>query len=778
LGESVLADSHTLETLDFASVRERMRSLTQTQRGAMLATDLQPFVDFERVRREQALTAATRDLIASADFFVQRCVDTAPFSGAASRGKSLSGTELRELVAAIAAAAAAFNKVRASESQLLATLTTEYRPLNEVARAISEAIDERGLVLDRASPQLGRIRRNLKSAHTEARDRVASILRGPKYAAAIQDAVVTIREGRFVVPIKAEFGGEFPGIVHDTSSSGQTLFVEPLAALETNNRLRTLRLQEEREVQRVLGELSSLAGSQAQQIESNVSMLAGLDVLVAKAQLAIAMRATDPQLVDSAAIDIIEGHHPLLGERAVPQSLSLGDSARVMVISGPNMGGKTVALKMVGLFVSMTYCGLQIPAAPGSCIGRFERIFSDIGDEQSIAENASTFSAHLQRMREILAGANERSLVLVDEIGGGTEPSSGAALAIAMLERLIVVRACAIVTTHATELKLFAHATAGITNASVRFDPNTFAPTYQLDVGTPGQSLAFPLARAMGIRADVLARAETLLGQRERDYERALADLSAVHAQLAAEKEKAVLENVHLQTLQDKARKRSEALEKERREFAARAEDRMRGALTDFSAELQRRADANVRAKVTPAQSALLSNVLDELHRDLGILPQIDGQDVSDRRFEQGASVHLDSLGQDATVIADNGDRLLVAIGPMRTTVAKRDARAIGSSKRAPQGGSADANLAAATSAVAEVDVRGMRFVEAEPVVERWIDEALLAGHSPLRLIHGKGSGLLGRGLQEYLRAHHAVTNVRYGNEDEGGSGVTVFELR
>ena len=697
------------------------------------------------------------------------------------RGVPLPATELRAIADALANAAAACNKVRESQSEALRTLVQDYRPLKDIIDAIIDAVDERGAVLDRASTALHRIRRSLSTSHAEARDRVQSMLRSSKYANAIQDAVVTIREGRFVVPIKAEFSGEFPGIVHDTSSSGATLFVEPLAALETNNRLRTLRIEEEREVARVLAALSQRVGGAAAQIERNIDILATLDLLVARARLAIAMAAIEPELTDAAVIVVNAGRHPLLGERAVPQSLRLGgDDPRLLVISGPNMGGKTVALKMVGLFVAMTHCGLQIPAQAGTRIGCFERIFTDIGDEQSIVENASTFSAHLQRMNEILADADDRCLVLVDEIGGGTEPSAGAALAIGILERLIAVGAYGIVTTHATELKLFAHGTPGVANASVRFDPDSFAPTYHLDVGTPGQSLAFPLARAMGIPGEIIERAQTLMDSRERDYEQALADLATLQAQLQTQLDSVEREERHVRTLQDNLRKKTEALEAERRAFARTADERLHAALVEFSAELARRAQANesARPKVTQAQSALLSRVIDEMHRDLGVKPER-SSDPQAPRVQPGDRVRVLSMQQDAEVIAENGDNVLVSFGAMRTSVPKSDVRPAGPARKArvrESQGAATLNAASAT--MSELDVRGKRFIEAEPLVDRWIDEALLAGNSPLRLIHGKGTGLLGRGLQQWLREHAAVKNVRYGDENEGGGGVTIFELR
>ncbi len=777
----MLADDRTLEALDFFAIRQRVVAETRTQRGVNRAKALLPVVDFKRVREEQAATAQIRAMISAHDFFIAPAIDTVSLTAAAQRGSCLGAADLRTIADALSAAGAAYRRTREQKHEVLQQITGGFVPLPLLQEAITEAIGEHSEVLDRASPALGRLRRSIAAAHDHAREQVSSMLRSPKYARAIQDSVVRIRDGRFVVPIKAEFSAEVPGIVHDSSSSGQTLFVEPLAALETNNRLRTLRLEEEREIARILQRLSQAVGQQALEIERNVDILASLDLLFAKARVALRMNAVAPELRDDAMLDVRDGQHPLLGDRAVPQSLRLDREVLVLVISGPNMGGKTVALKMVGLFLCMTYAGLQIPAKAGTEMGTFERIFTDIGDQQSIADNASTFSAHLQRLAEILAQANGHSLVLVDEIGGGTEPSSGAALAVAMLEQLLEQEARAIVTTHVTELKLFAHERAGVVNASVRFDPSSFAPTYQLDVGSPGQSLAFPLARALGIPQEILRRAQELLSSRERDYEAALEQLAQLNARMARERDALQEERSQAARLQDNLRKRSEALEGERRSFAREAEERLRNILREFSLELARRSQLNAaRPKVTGAQSALLTHVLDELHRDLGLKAQ-SSDATAEMQLQSDDRVYVIPLGQEATVLADNGESVLVGIGPMKTTVSKSELRYVASAQPKarlfPSSASAAA-LAAATNAATEIDVRGRRFAEAQPLVDEWIDQAVLAGHSPLRLIHGKGTGLLGRGLQEYLRAHPSVRNVRYGHENEGGSGVTVFELR
>jgi DNA mismatch repair protein MutS2 len=776
-----IADLRTLEALDFASVRDRVAGATRTERGRAYADELLPKSEFEIVRREQLRTEAVRALAAGADFTIMRAVETARFTEAARIGRTLAPSELRSIGDALAAAAAAHRAAR--ESRDLAPVLVPYTPLRELAHSIVDAIDERGAVLDRASPALGRIRRTLVQAHAEARDRIGSILNGAKYAKAIQDRVVTIRDGRFVIPIKAEFAGALPGIVHDTSSSGQTLFIEPLAALESNNRVRTLQIEEEREVQRVLQVFSKRVADAAVEIDANVEVLAVLDLLAAKAEVARASGGSMPELSDEPEITIINGRHPLLAERAVPQSLTLDGETRLLVISGPNMGGKTVALKMAGLFVVMTYCGMQVPASPGTRIGSFERVVADIGDDQSLVANTSTFSAHLQRMREVLDGANARTLAIVDEIGGGTEPSAGAALAIAMLERLLAAGARAIVSTHSTELKLFAHATLAVANASVRFDPATFEPTFQLDLGAPGQSLAFPLAARMGIADEIVDRAAALLEDRERDYEAALAELSLRNSELREERLRLERERSGVADEQTRLHRERDELDAERRRFGAGAEERLQQGLREFVRELERRAaesgsERSRRARVTPSQAALLTETIEAIRRDLGVRSKAQRSDEG-RSFAPGDRVRVLSLNQDGVVVEDWNERLLVAVGSMKMTVERNDVRFEGGEpKRVRDAAASDARLAAAGRTATALDVRGKRFAEAEPLVDRWIDDALLAGSSPVRLIHGKGTGMLGRGLQEYLRTHPAVTSLRYGTEEEGSTGVTIVELR
>ena len=789
-----LIDERGLDVLDFQRIRERYAGQTHAPRSNARALACEPTADFELVRRLVGETSEMRALQSDAGFSVQRIDDVDEAVATAERGVSLTARDLRAIADALAAANAAVRGVREAEIEvpLLRERCAPFRALPQIVQRVIDAIDERANVLDRASAALGRIRRSMQQAQDDARDRAAAITRSARYARAIQDAIVTVRDGRFVVPVKAEFAGEIRGIVHDTSSSGQTLFVEPLESLEANNRVRALRVQEEVEIARILGELSSMVGAEGAQVATNIDVYVELDLAAARATIAHRMEAVAPELVDDAVVELVDGRHPLLDERAVPQSIPLDDEVRILIVSGPNMGGKTVALKLVGLAVTMAACGLHVPAVAAR-IGRFERVCTDIGDEQSIALNASTFSAHLQRLAEIVEVANDRTLILIDEIGSGTEPSSGAALAVAVLELFLLRGARVVATTHATELKLFGADHPHVANASVRFDPDTYEPTYQLDVGGPGQSLAFALARRMRLDPDVVARAETLLSTQERDYERALAEVAEERIRATRERESLERERQHLRSLEDNARRRAETLERERRELAKRADAQMADALRRFTAELERRAaertERGARApRVTSGQADLLSRTLDQMHRDLGLeaRPQRTRDDEVPQTIAAGDSVYVSSWEQDGTVLEDLGENALVQIGAMRMTVPKGELRrrTLRQAQGDKRGGrldarrQADATLDAATTAQSEIDVRGKRFVEAEPLVERWIDDAILLGHSPLRLIHGKGTGLLGKGLQEYLKAHPFVQNVRYGNADEGGGGVTIFELR
>ncbi len=836
-----LTDERSLDVLDFARIRTLVAGQTHSDAAYAAALAMLPAERFVDVVRLQTETREMRAIDEAAALSIARVEPVEDAVASLARGVTATGLELRQIADALAAGAATVKRIRdAGSAPALDALSAGFRALPQIVEAIHDAIGERGDVLDRASVELTRVRRAIHGAQDEARDRANAIARSDRRG--VQEAIVTVREGRYVVPVRAEFAAEFGGIVHDASATGQTLFIEPMETLEANNRLRALRSQESHEVLRIVSALSERTGSEAAQIAANLAIYHELDLVLAKARVARAMHATAPELSLDAIVDVKDGRHPLLGERAVPQSLVLDGTILLLLISGPNMGGKTVALKMVGLYVTMTYCGMHLPAGEGTTIGTFTRIFSDIGDEQSIAMNASTFSAHLRRLSEIVRDCDDRSLVLVDEIGSGTEPAAGAALAVAILERFIDRGARTIATTHATELKLFGAKHKHVKNASVRFDPTTYSPTYQLDIGSPGQSLAFNLARHLDIDMAVLDRAASVLSTQERDYDKALEELATERNRLAAERRNIESDRTRMWAQEENVRFRSEALDREKREFARTAETRLSNALRGFAAELERRqGDRPGRSKVTSGQATLLGNTVEKFNAEIGLdaagePAKRPAPDRNAKPLAVGDNVYVVSMDREGVIADDAGKEWLVAFGAMTMRVAKRDVRrpgdrppppparaaepvaaarpiqafkdrrpkalapgrpvkpqrrtgppaSDGDDRNAPSplgsgrrngAGSGAPQLEAATYTRSELDVRGKRFTDAQPLVERWIDDSHLAGVSPLRLIHGKGTGLLGRGLQEWLKGYDRVTSVRYGNEDEGGAGVTFLEL-
>ncbi|MHB8461601.1 MAG: endonuclease MutS2 [Vulcanimicrobiaceae bacterium] len=776
-----LADERTLNALDFVAIRDGLCAYARTARGRLRCEAIAPLRDPAHIRGAFARLAEVRRLLQADLLRVGQAADTSDATARAMRGASLAPSELRSVSDSLVSASVVATSLRQRQGDSLDAILAPYSSLTSLSRSIADAIDERGVVQDRASHALGRIRRDLNRSQGEARDRVAALARSSMYERAIQDSVVTVRSGRYVVPIKAEFVGEFPGVVHDTSGSGQTLFVEPLAAMEVNNRVRTLQLEEEREIARILEALSREVGANAVAIEANIEMLAAIDELCAKAELASRQRAQIPEVSEKPIAAIVNGRHPLLGERAIPQSLEISDDLRIIVVSGPNMGGKTVALKMLGLFIVMSACGLAIPADPGTRIGYFTHVIADIGDAQSILDDVSTFAAHLTRMREVLTAADAHTLALIDEIGGGTEPSAGAALAVAMLERLLSVGAAALVTTHATELKLFAHSHPGVINASMRFDAQTFVPTYRFDLGTPGQSLAFPLARTMGIDPVVITRAETLLDSRERHYEAALADVAQRAADLSDDRDRVARERSALLIQRESLQRDRAAFDAQRQAFALRADETLRKAVREFLDDVQAKAREReqMRAKLTSGQASAMDRAAAQIRATLGIDESTQHEMVAtDVPLVAGLRVRSASLHSEGEVVEDYGDRVLIALGAMKTVVPKGDLTALPVKAAKRQAGAGVAALAASTHARTELDVRGQRFSEAESVVERWLDEAGMAGLTHVRLIHGKGTGQLGRGLQAWLGELESVVSYRYGNADEGGSGVTIVELQ
>jgi len=801
-------DDAALAALEFEAVLAQIAVRATCEPGRLSVLGLTPTTDFAVVAAELALVDdAIAFLRSGGDFALTGIVNMAAALERAEVGGALSGVELRRiadnetsLVTACRAIAGAKRQGTANRWSPLLALALTLAPTGTLFSRLTSALEEDGRVADRASPTLAKIRRQQRALHDEVRERCQSITRNPETAKMLSEPIVTVRRGRYVVPVRVEYASQFAGVVHDQSASGATVFIEPMAAVEANNRLRGLETAEEREIARILAELTGLTAAQSDALAANSSLSARLDCAGARARWAAAAQAGSPALSEERIVRIVHGRHPLLRRVAVPLDIDVGDAFDALIISGPNMGGKTVMLKTVGLFCVMAYAGIPLPAAAGTIIGAFDHIACVIGDEQSIAENLSSFSAHLRALRAAQARAGAGSLILVDEIGSGTEPGAGAALAQAFIEAMLAAGARAIVTTHFTQLKIFAADHERVANASMLFDPATNEPTYLLLVGVPGRSLAFALARAIGFDASTIERAEVLLGAEAMDLERVFASLADQREQFRAKVEDLESQRRRAVGLETGLREELEQARSARAEFERKAAETLARAVREVEHEVRAKAEQGAadarrqRMKPVPQSAEAMDRTLTEMRRSLGLesharstegAAAVDATGSGDGirpQFRIGDAVFVRTFGTSG-VVADVYERdVLVAMGNAKTVVAPSDLSlegpAAGSAPRVSVGKRSGDVPIAAEQAATRVDVRGMRVEEAMPIVDKALDEASLAGLRELRILHGKGTGQLGRGIREFLRGHLQVENAAFAPDREGGSGVTVISIK
>ena len=614
------------------------------------------------------------------------------------------------------------------------------------------------------------------------------MVRSTTYQKFLQDPIVTIRDGRFVVPVKTECRGEVAGLVHDTSASGSTVFVEPMGAVDANNEVKVLVSQEGKEIERILAELSAEAGNFADTTIRGYETAVELNVIFAKASLAYKMKATVPALNDKGRVVLHQARHPLIDkDKVVPIDIELGARFDTLVITGPNTGGKTVSLKTVGLLTLMAMCGLMIPASENSEISTFRQVLADIGDEQSIEQSLSTFSAHMKNIIEIMGRADGGSLILLDELGAGTDPVEGAALAEAILESLRRRGAKIAATTHYAELKAYALKTGGVENASCEFDVATLRPTYRLLIGMPGRSNAFAISRRLGMPEEVVDRAQELVSGENRRFEDVVSSLEASRQQLEDEREQ--------------ARRAREESERARRE-AAEARDRVRA---QAESELERaRKKAALLAQQTRSRADALLNEMEEIRRrrDKGVTAEQKArmnaglralENASDpvsrkpekgyrlpRPLKAGDAVLLYDIDKPATVLRPaEGDppEVLVQAGILQTRVPLSNLRLVERKKEKPRFRAVTREVGQAAAAT-EIDLRGQNADEAVMNVDRFIDGAVMSGIGQLTIIHGKGTGVLRSAVQQHLKSHPNVKSFRLGTFGEGESGVTIVELK
>ena len=646
-------------------------------------------------------------------------------------------------------------------------------------------------IADAASSELASIRRLIRAASARVREALQKIISSPSYAKALQDPIITTRSERYVVPVKAEFKNAVPGLVHDVSSSGATLFVEPMAAVKANNELRELRAREKAEIERILAELSADCAEHSDDISRDYDLLVQLDLIFAKARLSYALDAVEPE-ISKREIRLHKARHPLLAkETAVPITVELGGDYDTLVITGPNTGGKTVTLKTIGLMCVMAACGLHIPAAGDSAVPVFSGVLADIGDEQSIEQNLSTFSSHMTNIVRILDECGDNTLVLFDELGAGTDPTEGAALAISIIEYARQRGAVIAATTHYAELKVYATNEKGVVNASCEFDVATLKPTYRLLVGIPGKSNAFAISERLGVPGEIIADARSRVGVESASFEATIAKLEEVRQSLEHDREEAerklreaeenrresakirVELELRLDKAEVKARRDAERIIASARETAeaAFAEiDRMRSAANE--AEDHRAAN---EARTNLLRSL---NAAEERFAERPAMPQEEKKPT--RPAVKGDIVELLSMGVNAEVVDVNRDgTLALRAGAMNLTAKQSEVRVVEKPKQKKKTASAPGGASLRSAPMpAELDLRGMDTLEAIPVLERYIDSAVMGKLQTVTIIHGKGTGALRAAVQQALKRNKAVKSFRLGRYGEGESGVTVVELK
>ena len=647
-------------------------------------------------------------------------------------------------------------------------------------------------IADTASPELADIRRHMRIQAGKIRDSLQKVISSPAYSKFLREPIITIRQGRYVVPVKSECKNDVPGLVHDVSATGSTYFVEPMSAVNANNALRELELKEKKEIERILAELSSEAAAHAEDINMDYSMLVNLDVIFAKAKLAYRMRAWAPIMNDTGKVELRNARHPLIDpKKVVPISVRLGSDFDTMIITGPNTGGKTVTLKTIGLLTLMAECGLHVPAGDGSILSTFDAILADIGDEQSIAQSLSTFSSHMRTIVDVVEQCDDRTLVLYDELGAGTDPAEGAALAIALIEFSRKMGSRVVATTHYAELKLYAMRTGGVINASCEFDVETLQPTYKLLIGIPGKSNAFAISRKLGLPEDILKEAGDLVGKSDKDFEDVISQLEQQRQQM----ESARIEAEKLRQETAKIKRQSEDYqaqlqkEKEKAMESARREaqgiiDEARAAANLASEELKalrkQLQDSADTTGINQRQSEL-RRALNETEDRIRANQPTKERPQPAREILVGDTVELLKLGMKASVLAINKDgSYQLQAGIMKLTAKADEIYLLEHENpyKAKGGHPAHSGREMKMSAMAsEIDLRGMDTVEAICVLDRYMDEAMRAKLTSVRIIHGKGTGALRQAVHQSLKRNKFVKKFRLGVYGEGEDGVTIAEF-
>ena len=783
----------SLVKLELNQVLAMLADCAGSEGGKEACLKLRPTSDLEEVEQMLGQTTAASELSTRKGYpAFASAADVSASLERADRGGSLQPKELLQIGGILRCTRSVKGYI--SEDDQETVLDELFRALTHnkyLEDRILGAILSEEEIADTASPELADIRRHMRIQAGKIRDSLQKVISSPAYSKFLREPIITIRQGRYVVPVKSECKNDVPGLVHDVSATGSTYFVEPMSAVNANNALRELELKEKKEIERILAELSAEAAAHAEDINLDYTMLVQLDVIFAKAKLAFQMRAWAPIMNDKGRVELRNARHPLIDpKKVVPISLRLGSDFDTMIITGPNTGGKTVTLKTIGLLTLMAECGLHVPAGDGSVLSTFDAILADIGDEQSIAQSLSTFSSHMKTIVDVVAQCDDRTLVLYDELGAGTDPAEGAALAIALIEFSRKMGSRVVATTHYAELKLYAMRTKGVINASCEFDVETLQPTYKLLIGIPGKSNAFAISRKLGLSEEILKEASDLVGKSDKDFEDVLSQLEQQRQQMESarmEAEKLRQETARIkqqsEQYQEQLRKEKEkAMEAARREAQGIIEE-ARAAANAASEELKA-----LRKQLQDGDTTGLNQRQAELRRTLNETEdRLRAQQPQRQRPKEtrdimvGDTVELLKLGIKASVLAINKNGTLELQAGIMKMSAKRDEVYLLENEnpyKAKGGHPAHSGREMKMTAMSsEIDLRGMDTVEAICVLDRYMDEAMRAKLSSVRIIHGKGTGALRQAVHQDLKRNKFVKTFRLGVYGEGEDGVTIAEF-
>lgn len=778
-------------SLEFDWILNQLSSLAVSPLGAELALQLTPSDDIKWVKEKLRQVSELRAILDFDDPFplqgikdIRKSLDKASI-----KGNILPPRELVDIAETLAVARRLkkYFQERKGKYPEFQRLVTQLESFPEVERVIANAIDFSSLeVKDEASPELARIRRDLSRTQEKLKEKLNSILL--RFKNYLQEPIITIREGRMVIPVKEEHRKRVKGFVHDQSASGATLFIEPLETLELNNRIRELDIRQRKQIERILQEITALIGRRIEGIRKDVEILAQIDLIYAKALLSQKLNASEPRLNQENRIEVVNGRHPILllredfTQEVVPLNLEVGERFRTLVITGPNAGGKTVALKTVGILTLMVQCGLHIPADESSQIAIFQNIFADIGDQQSIEKDLSTFSARMERVRDILEGVNQQSLVLIDEVGTGTDPAEGATLAMSFLEELTQRGCVTIATTHQGDLKAFVMGLEGAENGAMEFDQQTLQPTYKFHLGFPGSSYAFEIAQRLGVPQRIIQRSRELAGEKKNRLEDLILELERKASRYDSLLREVEIKRSELEGLVKLYRRKYQELERNEKDLRRKALEESKQILARANAAVEA-AIREIKTKAASRESIkfakdLLERQRTEVEEELKTFLERK-KDPQKIKLEVGDRVLWRSFNTIGRVISkiDSSGKVMVEMGNLELRLDASELERVSSQERKPRLKHA-VQYKIERDISDELNIRGMRADEIEAQIDRFLDKAYLLGLQQVRIIHGKGTGTLRKRVWEYLEKHPKVKNKRLGAWGEGDVGVTIVELK